>query len=45
MMKLYNYPTIKGVYIIKKNNKLYNVLDSDQYDSNLFKGWYYFKES
>jgi hypothetical protein len=35
-MKLYNYPTIKGVYIIKKNNKLYNVLDSDQYDSNSF---------
>jgi len=36
MMKLYNYPTNKRCIHYKKNNKLYNVLDSDQYDSNSF---------
>lgn len=36
MMDIYKYPNIKGVYVIKKNNKLYNVLDSEHYDSNSF---------
>ena len=36
MMDIYKYPNIKGVYVIKKNDKLYNVLDSDEYDSNSF---------
>ena len=36
MMDIYKYPNIEGVYIIKKNNKLYNVLDSEHYDSNSF---------
>ena len=36
MMDIYKYPNIEGVYIIIKNNKLYNVLDSEHYDSNSF---------
>ena len=36
MMDIYKYPNIKGVYVIKKNDKLYNVLDSKLYDSNSF---------
>ena len=36
MMDIYKYPNIEGVYVIKKDNKLYNVLDSDKYDSNSF---------
>ena len=36
MMDIYKYPNIEGVYIIKENNKLYNVLDSEHYDSNSF---------
>lgn len=36
MMDIYKYPNIEGVYVIKKNDKLYNVLDSDKYDSNSF---------
>ena len=36
MMDIYKYPNIKDVYVIKKDNKLYNVLDSDKYDSNSF---------
>jgi hypothetical protein len=36
MMDIYKYPNIEGVYVIKKDNKLYNLLDSDKYDSNSF---------
>ena len=36
MMKIYKYPNIKDIYIIKKDNKLYNVLNSELYDSNSF---------
>lgn len=35
-MTIYKYPNVEGIYAIKHQNKIYNILDNGQYDSNSF---------
>lgn len=35
-MVIYKYPNVEGIYAIEHQNKIYNILDNEQYDSNSF---------